>query len=417
MAFSVNALTEAGNNLLVQASAANPIVYIYALGSTYSFTAQELAQMDDVQSSDWDITNGFIVASSATNNTARIIAGFANQAASKVMKTVAIVGRLQSQSDSQAIVVAAVSDDNASIRIPALSEPPVRIEVALNITISDIQSVVVTSSTAGSAMLSDLDRLVSCHSPGQPYSGEDQTIYGVKTFRNSIKLGSSRDIVMYDGNITWDSSESTSIAYVNNATYLESIEINANTAVSLNANQTRINGNVYINGQVFSDLIPMTAQNLGANGNEWDNLYCNHIVADDAAIDTLNGAVEITSDLSVGGVFYPRGGLDFDELAPLDNANFPLIPRYDAAGVGNIFLAIISSPSVYATTSFSAGDLISAELSIAIANSEPQATGGLLTPQFSVGYALTNTGSNYRVMNTFQITGNKQVLALVIRVE
>ncbi len=41
MAFSVNALTTAGAALLAQASAANPIVYIYELGSTYSFTAQE----------------------------------------------------------------------------------------------------------------------------------------------------------------------------------------------------------------------------------------------------------------------------------------------------------------------------------------------------------------------------------------
>ena len=416
MSFSVNALTTDGNALLAQATSANPIVYIGAVGSTNDYTALQIAGMSDPTDAAWDVQNGVIVASSATDITARIIAGFYNRPSSVILKTVGIVGRLQSQSDSDAVVVAAVSDSTASIRIPDTTEAAVRVEVAINISISDILSVVVTSSTAGSAMLSDLDRLVSCHKAGQPYTGEAQNVYGVKTFLNSIKVGVSRDIVMYDGNITWDASDSTYIAYVNNATYSQSIEINADTAVLLSANQVRITGNLYLSGQVFSDLIPMSANDLGANGYEWNNLYCSHIIADDASIDTLNGAVEITSDLSVNGILYPRGGLDLDELAPLDSLNFPLIPQSNAAGVGNIFLAIISSPAVYATTAFNAGAIIPADLNIAIANSEMQATGGLLTPQFSVGYALTNNGSQYRVMHTFQISGNKQVLALVMRV-
>ena len=189
MAFTYNCLTFAGAGLLAQADSSNPIVYIGAVGSTGDYIDSQLLTMDSPSDARWDIQGGVIVAASATAVTARIIAGFTNRASSTTMKSIGIVGRLASQPDSQAIVVASVSDPAASIRIPSTAEPDVRIEVALNITITNTESVTVTSSTAGSAMLSDLDRLVSCHKAGQPTVGERQGIYGVKDFRDDINVG------------------------------------------------------------------------------------------------------------------------------------------------------------------------------------------------------------------------------------
>ena len=67
MAFSVNALTTDGNALLAQATSANPIVYIGAVGSTNDYTALQIAGMSDPSGAAWNIQNGVIVASSATN--------------------------------------------------------------------------------------------------------------------------------------------------------------------------------------------------------------------------------------------------------------------------------------------------------------------------------------------------------------
>ena len=196
MAFSINCLTYSGTQLLAQASAANPIVYIGAVASTNSYDEATLQQMSSTSDSRWNVDGGVIIASSATNNTARIIAGFRNRASEATIKTIGITARLSSAADGDEIVLAAVSDTAASIRIPSTAEPAVTIEVALNIAVSDALSVTVTSSTAGSAMLSDLDRLVSCHKAGQPETGERQTIYGVKEFQNTVSVGNDQAVVL-----------------------------------------------------------------------------------------------------------------------------------------------------------------------------------------------------------------------------
>lgn len=189
MSFSVNALTTAGLALIAQATSSNPIVWIGAVASVNDYTAIEISSLEDPSDGAWGVQGGIIVAASATDTVARIIAGFTNRASETTIKTVGVVCRLASQPDSAAIVVAAVSDSTAAIRIPPTTEPACRIEVDVNVNISASDTVTVTSSTAGSAMLSDLDRFVSKHKAGQPTVGERQAIYGIKDFQNDIYVG------------------------------------------------------------------------------------------------------------------------------------------------------------------------------------------------------------------------------------
>ena len=189
MSFSVNALTTAGLALIAQATSSNPIVWIGAVASVNDYTAIEISSLEDPSNGAWGVQGGIIVAASATDTVARIIAGFTNRPSETTIKTIGVVCRLASQPDSAAIVVAAVSDSTAAIRVPPTTEPACRIEVDVNVNISASDTVTVTSSTAGSAMLSDLDRLVSCHKAGQPTVGERQGIYGIKDFRDDIYVG------------------------------------------------------------------------------------------------------------------------------------------------------------------------------------------------------------------------------------
>lgn len=196
MSFSVNALTTAGLALIAQATSSNPIVWIGAVASVNDYTAIEISSLEDPSDGAWGVQGGIIVAASATDTVARIIAGFTNRPSETTIKTVGVVCRLASQPDSAAIVVAAVSDSAATIRIPPATEPACRIEVDVNVNISASDDVTVTSSTAGSAMLSDLDRLVSCHKAGQPTVGERQGIYGVKAFRDDIYVGDDTGVTI-----------------------------------------------------------------------------------------------------------------------------------------------------------------------------------------------------------------------------
>lgn len=276
MAFAINCLTYSGTQLLAQASAANPIVYIGAVASTNAYDEATLQQMSSTSDSRWDVDGGEIIASSATNNTARIIAGFHNRASEATIKTIGITARLSSAAEGAEIVLAAVSDTSASIRIPSTAEPPVTIEVAINIAVSDELAVTVTSSTAGSAMLSDLGRLVSCHKAGQPTTGERQTIYGMKEFQDTVSVGNDLDVVLQFG----ASNQVGNIACVNSTDgYSASINFYADDSERIE---------VYATG----GLCPGEDEefNLGGQYYRWSTLYVSNIGTQDTFVTAVNTA-------------------------------------------------------------------------------------------------------------------------------
>jgi len=416
MAFLYNTVTFSGATLLAQATSANPIVYIGSVAATQDYIDTELQQMSDPTDYRWDVQGGNIIACSATAITARIIAGFKNRASEVTIKTIGILGRLASQSDAEAVVVAAVSDPNASIRIPSTSEPPVTIETALNITISDTQSVTVTSSTAGSAMLSDLDRLVSCHKAGLPYSGENQTIYGTKTFYSTIH---APDIEL-DGlwtdtdRILWSNS-SIYIERLSNGTYDDAISIYADGGVVLT--DTIINGSLYVSGAVTSDLLPDGyGQNIGGNGSEWSHLYAEQIHAEYYSGGEFNGDVEFYDTCYFYGMSRFNGGYTLDDATPLTMSKYPLVTGQNTIQIGGIFLAIVVSQNGAGVVN--SGQTIPSTLEIYKAESYSQSTGSQLTPKFSSGVQLANDGSSYSAINAFRLSGSgQQVLAFLVRVK
>ena len=276
MAFSINCLTYSGTQLLAQASAANPIVYIGAVASTNSYDEATLQQMSSTSDSRWDVDGGVIIASSATGNTARIIAGFRNRASEATIKTIGITARLSSAADGDEIVLASVSDTTASIRIPSTAEPPVTIEAALNIAVSDALSVTVTSSTAGSAMLSDLDRLVSCHKAGQPETGERQTIYGVKEFRNTVSVGNDQAVVL----------KFEAIDGIGTITGLNSVD-GYSASINFYADERE-----RIEVSASGGLCPGedVQYNLGGQYLRWNTLYVGNIGTQDACVTAVNTA-------------------------------------------------------------------------------------------------------------------------------
>ena len=364
MSFSVNALTSAGYDLIAQATSSNPIVWIGAVASVNSYSAVEISSLDDPTDGAWGVQGGIIVAASATGTTARIIAGFTNRASETTVKTIGVVCRLASQSDADAIVVAAISDANASIRIPPTTEPAVRIEVDVNVTISATNTVTVTSSTAGSAMLSDLDRLVSCHVAGQPTTGERQTVYGIKDFQDDIYVGDDLGVALkLHGEEAGHYGFAEIVAENNEYGNIARLVFNVDSVSQI---------------ECAGDFLPYDNEEyaLGSNSYRWDRVFSRQVLTDQVYVNTgiipqgtvaLGTAANFFASAYLSALHFYDTSTTNEVMAilPDDSSGYVEIDVYDDVHVnmsGFSVLAIASrfdlTANVYVTGVVSAGTVI-----------------------------------------------------------
>ena len=179
--FSSQIVTVAGRTLIASATATNQIVFVKALSAT-------TVPADPNQTSGYDGIQGTIASSSATNNVARVVTSYNNAptTATQPVKAIALMGKLASQSDAEAVIFAYCTDADSEIYFPANNAPEQITRFAYNIAFEGNAPLEVTE--AGAASLSDLDRFVSLHVAGDPTRGEDQTIKGSKTFDGEVTL-------------------------------------------------------------------------------------------------------------------------------------------------------------------------------------------------------------------------------------
>ena len=182
--FSSQVITVAGRSLIASATATNQIVFVKALSAT-------TVPADPSQTSGYDGVQGTITSSSATNNVARVVTSYnnTNTNAPQPVKAIALMGKLASQSDAEAVIFAYCTDSGSEIYFPGNNAPEQITRFAYNIAFEGDAPLEVTE--AGAASLSDLDRFVSLHRAGDPTTGESQVIRGRKTFTNEITLQST----------------------------------------------------------------------------------------------------------------------------------------------------------------------------------------------------------------------------------
>ena len=179
--FSSEVVTVAGRTLIASATATNQIVFVKALSAT-------TVPADPNVTTGYDGVQGTITSSSATNNVARVVTSYNNAPTStpQAVKAIALMGKLASQSDSEAVIFAYCTDVDSEIFFPANNAPEQITRFAYNIAFEGNAPLEVTE--AGAASLSDLDRFVSMHKAGDPTRGEDQSIKGSKTFDGEVTL-------------------------------------------------------------------------------------------------------------------------------------------------------------------------------------------------------------------------------------
>lgn len=181
MSFANNVVSNAGRSLIAAATAADKITFVEFVASETAYTS---AQLESAIPTDFEITGGFIRNAAVSGTEARITGSMQNQASVKTVKSFAILARLQSQSAGSEVVLAAVSDSTANIRIPSTSEPPVLITVPITITTAESGTVYVAAGSVPSMI--DLENFVTLHNPIDPSVGQTQYIMGDKHFQSDL---------------------------------------------------------------------------------------------------------------------------------------------------------------------------------------------------------------------------------------
>ena len=312
--FSSQVVTVAGRTLIASATATNQIVFVKALSAT-------TVPADPSQTSGYDGVQGTITSSSATNNVARVVTSYNNARtnAPQPVKAIALMGRLASQSDAEAVIFAYCTDSGSEIHFPAKNAPEQITRFAYNIAFEGNAQAPLEVTEAGAASLSDLDRFVSLHVAGDPTTGEVQTIRGRKTFTNEITLQStlsSSSLIKTTGAVSGSTgifgeaylktpnevkqvyaytNESISRVQFKTVPVAISSESNAEIAVTGTIDISATNG-INVDGR----LLPVQEYSyLGDSDHVWFYAHINELTAEEVSAGVLSGANPTISEASV----------------------------------------------------------------------------------------------------------------------
>lgn len=180
---SVNTVTVSGLTLLARATAASQLIYTRVLGSTVALVQAE-AELADLN--DFTDAEGDILSASADGNRAIVRGALRNQAETVTLRSFALCAKIAG--DATDVVLAVQSDPDATVTIPGAGLPDAAIEVSWLLAIDNAGSVTVESVGPGTVSFSDLARFVSTHKAGDPTSGDDQMILGVKSFAGNVEI-------------------------------------------------------------------------------------------------------------------------------------------------------------------------------------------------------------------------------------
>ena len=255
--FSNKWLTPDGQAYLAAAATGNRIIFVRALANT--------AYLDDnaaIVASSYSISDGTVTASQSAG-TARIIAEFPNRtSAGVVVKTVAIVAKMESVYTTEKVILVQ-RDSNYGAYIPSVNDAiSQRTQIFFTLGLTQNNSIVVTD--GGYAAKGDFDnladRVVTAHALNDPDSGDNQDVYGLKSFQTGCDFYGS----VYAG-----------------------CEITAEGGISV--------GDHFDCGcdlKVHSDVVCISTgtHNIGESANPFDNVYSTN-----ATFDGVTHAAELYS--------------------------------------------------------------------------------------------------------------------------
>ena len=274
--FSEKILTADGKNFIAQAASGNKIIFVKAITSTnYLDSTARLNEGNYTGPSTTSVTT------SSTNGTVRVVAEFDNQASASVVKTVALVAKMESVYTENKIIMIQC-DSEYGLYIPSLSDT-VSQNTQLFFTLGLSQNGdVVEVTDGGHASKGDFDKLneraVTTHAPNKPTTGENQTVYGQKTFKN---------ICAFDDNAMFhDILPSATDTY-----FLGNSENKWKSLYAINT---------FIGDTVYSDkLLPNSrSSSIGNSQSQYTNIYATNCHFTSVNTDSiLSDSIEVTGNI------------------------------------------------------------------------------------------------------------------------
>ena len=178
--WDVQQVTNWGCTYFAESSTSNPVRVTGGVASNTTLgvdKARSVSKRNQIPGVFDDVATR-VLSLSVTGNTLRAVVLFGPASGLRACKTVALL--------SGENVIAILSSSSAMFYIPAASESIVGASVDFEITFTNTGQATVDVSDANTAMLSDLDRFVSCHIAGDTDTGEAQYIAGEKTFGDKV---------------------------------------------------------------------------------------------------------------------------------------------------------------------------------------------------------------------------------------
>ena len=190
--WEVQQVTDWGCSYFAESSTSNPV---RATGGAVSSAlisvdrARKVTTLNQLPGAFGGVTSR-ILSLSVTGSTLRAVVLFRSTDTMKSCRSVALL--------SGENVLAILSSSSIMFNLPAASESVVGVSVDFEITFTNTGQATVDVSDANTAMLSDLDRFVSCHIAGDTDTGEAQYIAGEKTFGDKVTFSA----VEFNGPVT-----------------------------------------------------------------------------------------------------------------------------------------------------------------------------------------------------------------------
>ena len=346
--FENQTITSEGLNLIAHATAADAIVYTKALSN-----ATVPADPSNVSSYSGKV--GTIASASSSGNAARITLAFGNSdtMSSQVVKCIALMGRLQSES-GDGVIVAYCSSGESSITLPSSIDAPCVTRFVVNLVMSTGSDSTINVVESGVASLSDLSRFVSTHKVGSS-EGEVQVIRGNKTFADQATF----DVKVIATNGVAAQGLSRFPKIISN--YLEARDGQDQTIFNLNVSASGASivssvpltigagNNVLLlvsSNSVFIDgrLLPVQEYSwLGDSDHVWFYAHINELTAEEVSASAYGGAAtQIKSDRGTGIYLCDSGGENLSSVSPKDlsdiivNKAFAMVGHNSRVGVGEI---------------------------------------------------------------------------------
>lgn len=190
--WDVQQVTNWGCTYFAESSTSNPVRVTGGAVSNQSLAEDQARAVSTINEFTGAMNGVFsrVLSVSVTGSTLRAVVLFRSANTMKGCRSVALL--------SGENVIAILSSSSIMFYIPAASESVVGVSVDFEITFTNTGQATVAVSDANTAMLSDLDRFVSCHIAGDTDTGEAQYIAGEKTFGDKVTFSS----VEFNGPVT-----------------------------------------------------------------------------------------------------------------------------------------------------------------------------------------------------------------------